>query len=134
MNGIPTVLVKVNQLFIIVSVIAALVINHIVLLVPLVIGIFTIATKKNPVILLAKKFLRKNEDAYRLEDIQQQLFNQWIATILISVQLISYYLSLYLVSYVLGFVVVAACSLALFGFCIGCVVRYRYIQWKYKNS
>jgi hypothetical protein len=133
MNGIPSKLVKINQLFIIGTVLAALLINYLFLLLPLFVGVITIMTKKNPIISYAKRFLKNDLSSYTLEDGEQQIFNQWIATILLTLQFISFIFSYNIVAFRFGLVVITACSFAFAGYCIGCVVRYRYLKWKYNR-
>jgi hypothetical protein len=132
--GIPSKLVKINQLLIITTVILGIFISKFLLLLPIVIGIITIVTRKNPIITFTFMFIRKDISSYKLEDKDQQIFNQWIATVLISLQFICYVLSLEKIGFFLGVVVITACSFALVGFCIGCVVRYKFIKWKYKKD
>ncbi|OZM57199.1 hypothetical protein CIB95_06960 [Lottiidibacillus patelloidae] len=134
MNGIPSILVKINQMFIITTVTLGILINHHLLLLPIIIGIITISTKKNPIISFSFRYLRKDLATYTLEDKDQQIFNQWIATVLISIQFICFVLSYETLGILFGCIVLIASSFALAGFCIGCVVRYKYIQMKHNNK
>ncbi|KAA0546343.1 DUF4395 domain-containing protein [Bacillus sp. BGMRC 2118] len=132
--GIPKPLVQVNQLFIVITTLAGLLVTPYILIFPLVVGIITLTTKQNPVIRMTRGLLKKSPDSYIQEDKDQQLFNQWIATICLAIALVSFFLSAPMVGYVFGGMVIIAAGLALCGYCIGCTIRYRYMMWKYKQS
>ncbi|MCM3712823.1 DUF4395 domain-containing protein [Alkalihalobacillus oceani] len=128
--GIPKPLVQLNQLFIVITVTAGLIFSHWILLLPFLNGVITLLRKRNPLIEVTRPFLRKPLFSYIQEDRQQQLFNQWIATICLGLALISSLLNAGLLTLFFGIAVAAAALLALFGFCIGCTIRYRYLMWK----
>ncbi|WP_058308975.1 DUF4395 domain-containing protein [Gracilibacillus massiliensis] len=132
--SIPKPLVQLNQLFILVTVLSGLLISPYILILPLTIGIITLVTKSNPVILLGKRFLRKPMKSYRQEDKQQQLFNQWIATICVALSILFFSISIHWAAYLFGIMVILASGLALAGYCIGCTIRYRFIMWKHKKG
>ncbi|MBM6616267.1 DUF4395 domain-containing protein [Bacillus suaedaesalsae] len=131
--GIPKPLVQINQLFIVVTALVGLLISPYILFLPLMNGIITLATKQNPVIKMSRGLLKKSSDSYVQEDKDQQLFNQWIATICLAIAVISFFLGASIVGYVFGGMVIFAAGLALCGYCIGCTIRYRYMMWKYKR-
>ncbi|WP_026696119.1 DUF4395 domain-containing protein [Peribacillus kribbensis] len=132
--GIPKPLVQLNQSFIVVSVLAALLSYKLILILPFAIGLYTLFTKKNPVILTGKRFLKKPVSEYIMEDREQQLFNQWIATVCLGLSLISFGLGFTILAYAFSIMVLIAAGVALMGFCIGCFIRYRYMMWKYKRG
>lgn len=132
--GIPKPLVKINQLFITLTTTMSLLWNEMLLLLPIVIGIITLVTKKNPIMMIGRKFLQEPLQQYVQEDKEQQLFNQWIATILLSGSFLAFLFHFEKAGYVLSFMVIAASAMALCGYCIGCTVRYRYMMWKYKQK
>ncbi|MEN2767926.1 DUF4395 domain-containing protein [Ornithinibacillus xuwenensis] len=132
--SIPKPLVQINQSFIVLTVLLGLIINPAILIAPFVIGVITLITKQNPIILFSKRFLRKDPSQYKQEDKQQQLFNQWIATICVGLSLLFFYTNLEILAYTFSIMVLAASSIALCGFCIGCFIRYRYIMWKYNRT
>ncbi|MEC5423987.1 DUF4395 domain-containing protein [Virgibacillus sp. C22-A2] len=132
--SIPKPLVQVNQSFIVISVLLALLIHPAILLIPFAIGVYTLLTKKNPVIHFSKRFLKKPFDSYKQEDKDQQLFNQWIATICIGLSLLFFSINLSILGYVFSGMVVVASGVALMGYCIGCTIRYRYMMWRYKRT
>lgn len=132
--SIPKPLVQLNQIFIIVTAILGLFYHPLVLLIPFLSGCFTLFTKKNPVIVTGKLFLKKPLSDYVQEDRDQQLFNQWIATICLGIGLLGSLFSLQLITYLLTSMVILAAGLALTGFCVGCTIRFRYQQWKFKRT
>ncbi|MCM3761512.1 DUF4395 domain-containing protein [Alkalihalobacillus oceani] len=132
--GIPKPLVQLNQLFIVITVSAGLLFSNWILLLPFLNGVITLLRKRNPLIEVASLFLRKPLFSYIQEDRKQQLFNQWIATVCLGLALISSLLHFDRLTLVFGLAVAAAALLALFGFCIGCTIRYRYLMWKQRQS
>lgn len=132
--SIPKPLVQLNQLFIVITVLIALLAAKWLLLLPFLVGVVTLATKHNPVIMAGKNLLKKPASSYRMEDRDQQLFNQWIATICMGVAFISFLIGYTLVGYVFSIMVILAAGVALMGYCIGCTIRYRYMMWKYKRK
>ncbi|HSP21245.1 MAG TPA: DUF4395 family protein, partial [Planococcus sp. (in: firmicutes)] len=86
--SIPKPLVQSNQAFIVLTVILALVFHKAILLLPFLIGAYTLITKKNPIIQFNKRFLKKPANQYVQEDREQQIFNQWIATICLGLSLL----------------------------------------------
>ncbi len=132
--SIPKPLVQLNQMFIVVTVILALVFYKAILLVPFIVGVYTLITKQNLVILFGKQFLTKPLNSYIPEDKDQQLFNQWIATSCMGLSLTFFYLHLDFLGYLFSIMVIAAAGIALMGFCIGCTIRYRFKMWKYKRA
>lgn len=132
--SIPKPLVQVNQSFIVISVLSGLIFHPAVLLIPFAVGVYTLLTKQNPIIAFSKRFLRKPFEKYRQEDKDQQLFNQWIATICLGLSIIFFYVNLTVLGFVFSLMVLAASGVALMGYCIGCTIRYRYMMWKYKRS
>ncbi|MFC7063709.1 DUF4395 domain-containing protein [Halobacillus seohaensis] len=132
--SIPKPLVQLNQTFIVVTVLMGIFINDLILFFPFFIGAYTLQTRQNPVILFGKRFLKKPLDRYTPKDHEQQLFNQWIATICLGLSIIFFFTGWSeLLGYVFSIMVVASASMALTGFCIGCVIRYRYMMWKHKR-
>lgn len=131
--GIPRPLVRTNQWFIVLTALAGLFINPFILLVPFAIGVITLILKKNPIILFSRRFLRKPASKYIMEDRDQQLFNQWIATICLGLSLVFFALHLPVIAVVFSVMVILAAGLAIMGYCIGCTVRFRYKMWRYQH-
>lgn len=131
---IPKPLVQINQVFIVVTVLAALLLHPVILLVPFAVGAYTLITKKNPVIRFSRRFLKKPSASYQQEDKDQQLFNQWIATICLGLSLLFFSFDIQLAAYAFSIMVILAAGVALMGYCIGCTVRYRYLMWKHNRT
>lgn len=131
---IPKPLVQANQTFIVVTAVAALVFHSAILLLPFVVGAYTLITKKNPVIQLGRLFLKKPMASYQQEDKDQQLFNQWIATVSLGLSLIFFSLGMPLLGFTFSIMVIIAACVALMGYCIGCTIRYRYMMWKHNRT
>ncbi|MBH0231279.1 DUF4395 domain-containing protein [Halobacillus yeomjeoni] len=132
--GIPKPLVQTNQAFVVLSVLSGLLIHHSLLLIPLAIGVYTLVTKTNPIIKISRPFLSKKPDQYIQEDKDQQLFNQWIATICVGAALGFFSIDLNVLGYLFGGMVIVAAGVALMGYCIGCTIRYRYMMWKHRRT
>ncbi|WP_243494807.1 DUF4395 domain-containing protein [Priestia aryabhattai] len=132
--SIPKPLVQLDQLFIVITVLLALLAAKWLLLLPFLVEVVTLVTKRNPVIMAGKTLLRKPASSYQMEDRAQQLFNQWIATICIGIAFISFLMGYTLVGYLFSIMVILAAGVALMGYCIGCTIRYRYMMWKYKRK
>ena len=131
---IPKPLVQTNQAFIVITVLTALLLHPAILLVPFAVGVYTLITKKNPVIQFSRRFLKKPMASYQQEDKDQQLFNQWIATICLGLSLLFFSVGIQLAAYAFGIMVIIAAGVALMGYCIGCTIRYRYMMWKHNRT
>ncbi|ALS77264.1 MULTISPECIES: DUF4395 domain-containing protein [Planococcus] len=131
---IPKPLVQTNQTFVVVTVVAALLFHPAILLLPFVVGAYTLVTKKNPVIQLGHLFLKKPAASYQQEDKDQQLFNQWIATISLGLSLIFFSFGIPSLGFVFSIMVIIAAGVALMGYCIGCTIRFRYMMWKHNRT
>ncbi|MCT2537713.1 DUF4395 domain-containing protein [Aquibacillus koreensis] len=131
---IPKPLVQFNQAFIVITVVLGLLFYKVILLIPFMIGVYMLITKQNPLMMLGKRVLKKPLSLYKQEDKNQQLFNQWIATICLGVSIVSFYLGWIIIGYVSSVMVMVAAGVALLGFCIGCTIRYRFMMWRYKRS
>ncbi|MCK0473116.1 DUF4395 domain-containing protein [Halalkalibacter sp. APA_J-10(15)] len=132
--GIPKPLVQTNQIFILLTVTLSLITSIWLLLVPLTIGLYTLYSRQNPIIKNSYRFLKHPHEKYVQEDPDQQYFNQWIATICIALSLISFLSNQLIFGYLFSIMVIIASALALGGFCIGCVIRYRFLMWKHKRK
>jgi hypothetical protein len=132
--GIPKPLVQANQLFIVILVLLGLVLSEWILLIPFALGVFTLITKQNVIMNVGRRFLRKTIDQYTLEDKDQQLFNQWIATICLGLSILFFYIDFQVFAYIFSIMVVLAAGIALLGYCIGCTIRYRYLMWKHRQK
>ncbi|MCL7749403.1 DUF4395 domain-containing protein [Halalkalibacter alkaliphilus] len=131
--GIPKPLVQTNQAFIVITVLLSLLLSNWILLIPFIIGVITLVTKRNIIMVVGRKLLKKPKDKYILEDPDQQIFNQWIATICLGLSLLFFNVGFVKLGYVFSIMVLLAAGIALLGFCIGCTIRYRYMMWKHKR-
>jgi hypothetical protein len=134
-KSIPKPLVTFNQWFILISVIISLSTGfHYLLAVPLLAGLMGLLLKYNPIIGLARKFLRKPYGSYVQEDAAQLQFNQTIAVSCLALSLIGFYTGFVVVGYVFSIMVGVASGVALLGFCVGCFLRFQWQQYKYRRA
>ncbi|MDN4595325.1 DUF4395 domain-containing protein [Polycladomyces subterraneus] len=135
MSGIPLPFVRTNQWMIVSTVLAALLFSQPwILVIPLLVGIISLSTGKNPAFWLARPFLSKPLSQYLAEDPDQQRFNQWISVICLAVSLIAFSLGWTTVGTVFAVMVALAAFIAILGFCIGCFIRYQFLQWKHRHQ
>ena len=132
-RSIPQPLVRTNQWFIVISVITTWATGFDwILIVPLLAGLSGLFFDFNPVMRVAKLFLRKHPSQYIPEDWEQQQFNQKIAVVCLAGALISYTNGLTALGHIFTIMVALAAFIAILGFCIGCFIRF---QWsKYKSN
>lgn len=133
--GIPRPLVKINQAFIVITVLLTwLTGQHWILALPLVAGLLGLLFGYNPVIKLAAKFLTKERSHYVLEDWSQQQFNQTIAVTCLTGGLISFIVGWTVAAYIFTALVAVAASVAILGFCIGCFIHYQWRMYNYRRK
>lgn len=132
---IPRPLVRTNQWFIVLFVLAAW-LTHAgwLLAVPLVAGVMGLTLNWNPVMWFAKLFLRRPASAYILEDRAQQQFNQVIAVTCLTLALIAFATGFAIVGYIFSTLVAAAAFIAILGFCVGCLIRFQWTQYRHRRS
>ena len=129
MNTIPKPLVLANQWTIILTVVIALLLQSPwILLIPLVSSLLSVFFKFHPIMWLVKKFLKKPFHHYDQEDRSQLQFNQWMAISFLLVAVISYIFKWTTIFNVATIMVGMAALIAVLGFCIGCFIRYRYLE------
>ncbi|MGE7604559.1 DUF4395 domain-containing protein [Peribacillus sp. NPDC097675] len=134
-RSIPRPLVRTNQWFIFLSVVTALSTSQVwILAVPLVAGLLGLVFNFNPVMRMAKLFLKKEPSAYIPEDHAQQQFNQMIAVVCLSLGLVSFLLDWNVTGYIFTVMVGLASFIAILGFCIGCFILYQWKQYNYRRS
>ncbi|WP_137790074.1 DUF4395 domain-containing protein [Bacillus sp. E(2018)] len=133
--SIPRPLVRTNQWFIFLSTLATWLSGQSwFLLLPLVAGLLGMFFEYNPVMKAAKLFLSKKPSEYIPEDKDQQQFNQMIAISLLTVGFISYTLGWGTLAWIATIMVATASFVAILGFCIGCFIRFRWQQYRYKRT
>ena len=132
---IPRPLVRTNQWVIVLSVLVTWVTGaYWILLIPFVAGLMGIVVGLNPIMRLAKGFLRKPLSENVPEDRDQQQFNQIIAVVCLALGLIGYLMHWMLVAYMFTAMVALAAFIAILGFCIGCFIRYQWTQYRYRRA
>lgn len=134
-NSVPRPLVRANQATIVVTILLTWVTGwYPLLLLPFAAGIGGIFFNYNFVIRFAKHFLRKPASAYVPEDKLDLKFNQKIAATMLGLALISFMTQHQVAGYVFSALVFTAASVAMMGFCVGCYLRYKLVQYKYRRT
>ena len=134
-RSVPRPLVRLNQWFIFLSVVATWASGiEWILALPLLAGILGLTFGFNPIMQVGKLFLRKKPSEYIPEEWAQQQFNQLIAVICLAGGLISYLLGWEIVAYIFTGMVAVASFVAILGFCVGCFIRFQWQQYRYKKS
>ncbi|MCM3726431.1 DUF4395 domain-containing protein [Neobacillus cucumis] len=134
-RSIPRPLVKTNQWVIVLSVVLTWVSGvEWLLLIPLLSGLSGLLFGFNPIMQLAKQFLKKDPKAYIPEDWEQQQFNQKIAVLCLAIGFISFFAGWNTLGYIFTILVAVAAFVAILGFCIGCFIHYQWRQYKYRRS
>lgn len=132
---VPRPLVRTNQWVIVISVLLTWFTKQSwILIIPLAAGLLGLFLDYNPIMRLAKLFLRKNPSQYIPEDRDQQQFNQIIAVICLSGGFISFLLHWTILAYTFTIMVAAAAFIAILGFCIGCFIRYQWKQYQFRSK
>lgn len=133
--SVPRPLVRTNQWFIVISVLLTWITGIAwFLALPLVAGLLGLLVGFNPVMRFAKQFLKKHPSEYPPEDWEQQQFNQLIAVVCLALGLIGYLVHITLLAYVFTIMVAMAAFIAILGFCIGCFIRYQWMQYRYRKQ
>lgn len=134
-NSIPRPLVRANQWFIVLAVLVAWISGlYWLLALPLAAGLLGMAFGYNPVMRVAKLFLRKRPSEYVQEDREQQQFNQAIAVTCLVVGLVAYLLNWITVGYIFSAMVAVSAFVAILGFCVGCFIRFQWNQYRYRRA
>lgn len=132
---IPRPLVRTNQWIIVLAVLLTwLTGQYWILAIPLLAGLSGIFFGINPIIKIAKLFLRKPMNAYIPEDREQQKFNQTIAVVCLAIGIVGYGVHLQVLAYVFTAIVALAAFVAILGFCIGCFIRYQWTQYRHRQT
>jgi hypothetical protein len=134
-RSIPRPLVRTNQWVILLSVAIALLTGQMwILVIPLTAGLLGLLFNFNPVMRLAKLFLKKKPSDYIPEDHSQQQFNQALAVVCLGLGFISFLLGWNVTGYIFTLMVGLASLIAILGFCIGCFILYQWKQYSYRRS
>jgi hypothetical protein len=133
-RSIPRPLVKANQWFIVLSVVLTWITGQEwILALPLLAGLSGLFFNMNPIMALGKYFLRKNVSDYIPEDYAQQQFNQVISVVCLAVGLIGYATGYIILATIFTVMVALAAFIAILGFCVGCFIRYQWLQYRHKR-
>lgn len=133
--SIPRPLVRANQWVIVLSVAATWLTGQFwILLIPLLSGLSGLFLQFNPVMKIAKLFLRKPASSYIPEDRDQQKFNQTIAVSCLLIGLISYSLNWRIAAIIFTAIVGLAAFIAILGFCIGCFIHFQLSQYRERRK
>ncbi len=131
---IPRPLVRANQWSIVITVILFMFTRALwLLLIPLLSGLSSLFFHVHPIMELTKPLLKKPMSHYVQEDKTQQRFNQILAVTMLSASLISAWLGWTALSLIFAAMVLAACSLAILGFCVGCYIHYQISLWRQRK-
>ncbi|MET1176634.1 DUF4395 domain-containing protein [Peribacillus simplex] len=134
-RSIPRPLVRTNQWVILLSVATALLTGQMwILVIPLTAGLLGMLFDFNPVMRLAKLFLKKKPSDYIPEDHSQQRFNQAIAVFCLGLGFTSFLLGWNATGYIFTLMVGMASLMAILGFCIGCFILYQWKHYSYRRS
>ncbi|MGE7907748.1 DUF4395 domain-containing protein [Peribacillus sp. NPDC094092] len=134
-RSIPRPLVRTNQWVILLSVATALLTGQIwILVIPLTAGLSGLLFNFNPVMRLAKLFLKRKPSDYIPEDYSQQQFNQAIAVVCLGLGFTFFLLGWNVTGYIFTLMVGMASLIAILGFCIGCFILYQWKQYSYRRS
>lgn len=134
-RSIPRPLVRTNQWTIFLSVIFTWITNQEwILAIPLIACLLGLFFNFNPVMRLAKLFLKKKPSEYIPEDADQQKFNSIIAIACLGLGFISFLLNWNVAGYIFTAMVGVASFVAILGFCIGCFILFQWKQYHYRRS
>lgn len=134
-RSVPRPLVRLNQWFIVISVLLTWVFGQVWLLfLPLVAGLSGLLFKFNPVMRFGKLFLKKKPSEYIPEDHAQQQFNQVIAVACLAIALVSYAMRWMVMAYLFTSLVALSAFVAILGFCVGCFIRFQWIQYRHRRT
>jgi hypothetical protein len=104
------------------------------LLIPLLAGLSGIFLDFNPIMQVAKRFLKREPETYIPEDWEQQQFNQKIAVFCLAAGFVSFLLGWETGGYAFTILVAVAATIALLGFCIGCFIHYQWKLYMYRKT
>lgn len=134
-RSIPRPLVKTNQWVIVISVLLTWVSGQEwFLFVPFIAGLMGLVFGYNPIMQLAKRFLRRDLKEYIPEDWEQQQFNQKIAVLCLGSGFIGFFFGVNSLGYIFTSLVAVAAFVAINGFCIGCFILFQWKQYQYRRA
>ncbi|KGR85878.1 DUF4395 domain-containing protein [Lysinibacillus odysseyi] len=133
--SIPRPLVRTNQWTIFLSVVITWITGQYwILLIPFIANLLGFMIGFNPVIRIAKLFLKKDVKDYIPEDAVQQRFNSSIATCCLGGGLVGFAAGFPVVGYIFTVMVAIASFIAILGFCVGCFIHFQWNQYVYRKK
>lgn len=136
MKDIPLVHVKANQAGIVAFVLAAIVLQMpsiLLLLWVIQMSGLLIGNKGSLFVIFAEPFLRGRAETGEKQSAELTRFNNRLGVTMLTVGLLAFAAGLPVVGYVFAAMFGLAALTALFGYCVGCTVYYRYKQWKLRR-
>lgn len=134
-NAIPRPLVRTNQWTIVLSVLTAWITGYYVILaLPLLSGVLGLVWGYNPVMRIARLFLRQAPSSYIPEDAEQQKFNQVIAVTFLAIGLVGFLMNWTVFAFISTALVALSAIIAILGFCVGCFIRYQWMMFKHRRQ
>ena len=132
--SIPRPLVRTNQWAIFSSVLLTWATEHYwILLIPLIANLLGFMIGFNPIMRIARLFLKKDLKGYIPEDAVQQRFNSAIATFCLAGGFAGFAAGFPVVGYVFTIMVAVASLVAILGFCVGCFIHFQWNQYRYRR-
>lgn len=132
--SIPQPLVRTNQSVIFISSVLAIFTQQAwILMLPLAANLLGLMGF-NPIMRVAKLFLRKPMSQYIPEDVEQQRFNSYIAIFCLALATLGFSVGIPALGYVFASLVAVASGVALSGFCVGCFLYFQLKRWQHKRS
>ncbi len=133
MKTVARPLVRINQVFISVSILLALGLNQMwLIIIPMLVNLSALLFNYHPVMKLGKRLLRDDLSIYAQEDVADLRFNQTIVVSLLSAALLALFFNQGVIAIVMSVMVLIACLVAIMGFCVGCFIRYHLNLWIYR--
>lgn len=134
-RSIPRPLVRTNQSVIVICSVLTLFTGQIwLLLIPFIAGLLGLVFGYNPIMKLARLFLRKDPKMYIPEDWEQQQFNQTIAVSCLGLGFLGFLMNWNAVGYIFTILVAVAAFVAILGFCVGCFIHYQWKMYIYRRT
>lgn len=132
---IPLPIVKLNRWMLVVGILGGLALQQplvTTLLFLILLPATVIGQRASLVFQVGKRLFARQIPTAEREDRRMQRFNNSIATILLGAAQIAFLAGVPLVGWILALFVVAAASVALAGFCVGCFIYYQFKLQRYR--
>lgn len=135
-NGIPNILIKVNQALIALTVLVSLIVDPRLLMIVFFVQLisYKYGMNYNLFVRLSTPFWRNKVNMKDVQAFELAKFNATIAVALLFVATLSAVLGWKLGAYIFGGMVAAAATAAVLGYCIGCTIYFQYKQFKARRA